>query len=80
MIVPGHGWIGDAADVGYYRDMLMIVRDRVQSMIDKGMTLAQVKAAKPTMDYDPLFGRQRGATAQFVEAVFRSLSDRRGRP
>ena len=39
MIVPGHGWISDAADVGYYRDMLMIIRDRIQAMIDKGMTL-----------------------------------------
>jgi cyclase len=73
MIVPGHGWISDAADVGYYRDMLMIVRDRIQGMVDKGMTLAQVKAAKPTMDYDPLYGRQRGATARFVEAVYRSI-------
>ena len=53
MIVPGHGWISDAADVGYYRDMLMVIRDRIQAMIDKGMTLAQVKAAKPTMDFDP---------------------------
>jgi hypothetical protein len=73
MIVPGHGWISDAADVGYYRDMLMIVRDRIQGMVDKGMTLAQVKAAKPTMDYDPLYGRQRGATTRFVEAVYRSI-------
>ena len=38
MIIPGHGWISDAADVGYYRDMVMIIRDRVQAMIDKGMT------------------------------------------
>jgi cyclase len=76
MIVPGHGWIGDAGDVGYYRDMLMIVRDRIRKMIDNGMTLAQVKTAKPTMDYDPLYGRQRGATARFVEAVYRSLKER----
>jgi cyclase len=52
------------------------VRDRIQKMIDNGMTPAQVKAAKPTMDYDPLFGRQRGATARFVEAVYRSLKER----
>jgi glyoxylase-like metal-dependent hydrolase (beta-lactamase superfamily II) len=73
MVVPGHGRLADSADVGYYRDMLMIVRDRIQGMVDKGMTLAQVKAAKPTMDYDPLYGRQRGATARFVEAVYRSI-------
>ena len=73
MIIPGHGWISDASDVGYYRDMLMVIRDRVQDMIKKGMTLEQLKAAKPTMDYDPEYGRQPGATAKFVEAVYRSL-------
>ena len=74
LIVPGHGWISDAADVGYYRDMLMIIRDRVQALIDTGMTLAQVKAAKPTMDYDPEYGREPGVTSRFVDAVYRSLA------
>jgi glyoxylase-like metal-dependent hydrolase (beta-lactamase superfamily II) len=73
MIVPGHGWISDSGDVGYYRDMLMIVRDRIQNMIDRGMSLDQVRAAKPTMDYDPLYGRQPKGTARFVEAVYESL-------
>ncbi len=77
MVIPGHGWLGDAADLGYYRDMLVIIRDRVQSMVDKKMTLAQVKAAKPTMDYDPEFGRQPGVTNQFIEAVYRSLTEQR---
>jgi glyoxylase-like metal-dependent hydrolase (beta-lactamase superfamily II) len=77
MIVPGHGWISDSADMGYYRDMLMIIRDRIQSMIDKGMTLEQVKAAKPTMDYDPEYGRQTGVTARFVEAVYGSLKQKK---
>ena len=77
MIVPGHGWISDAADVGYYRDMLMVIRDRIQAMIDKGMTLAQVKAAKPTMDFDPEYGREPGVTARFVEAVYRSLKEKK---
>jgi glyoxylase-like metal-dependent hydrolase (beta-lactamase superfamily II) len=76
MIVPGHGWMSDAADVGNYRDMLMVIRDRVQALIDKGMTLAQVKAAKPTMDFDPEYGREPGVTARFVEAVYRSLKDK----
>ncbi len=76
MIIPGHGWISDAGDLGYYRDMLMIVRDRIQNLIDKGMTLEEVKAAKPAMDYDPEYGRQPGATAHFVEAVYRSLKEK----
>lgn len=75
LIIPGHGWVSDASDLGYYRDMMMIIRDRIQDMIKKGMTLEQVKAAKPTMDYDPEFGRQPGATAKFVEAVYRSLKN-----
>ena len=54
LIVPGHGRLCDSADVAYYRDMVTIVRDRVQDMVKKGMTLDQVKAAKATRDYDPL--------------------------
>ena len=75
MIVPGHGWISDSGDVGYYRDMLMIIRDRIRSLVGKGMSLQQVKAARPTMDYDPEYGRQPGATAHFVEAVYASLKN-----
>jgi len=75
LVVPAHGRICDVADVGLYRDMMIVIRDRVRDMIKRGMTLAQVKAAKPTMDYDPLFGREPGATAKFVEAVYRSLKE-----
>ena len=78
MIIPGHGRISDAADVGYYRDMLIIIRDRIQNLIDQGMTLEQVNAAKPTLDYDPLYGREPGVTARFVEAVYRSLKQTGG--
>ena len=76
MIVPGHGRIADSADVAYYRDMVTIIRDRVQSMIKKGMTLEQVKSAKPTADYDPRYGATAGpwTTDMFVEAVYRSLA------
>ena len=75
MVVPGHGRIGDSADVAYYRDMVTIIRDRVQDLIKKGMTLEQVKAAAPTSDYDGRFGASTGrwTTSQFIEAVYRSL-------
>ena len=76
MVVPGHGRIGDSADVAYYRDMVTIIRDRIQDMIKKGMTLDQVKAAKPTVDYDGRFGATSGrwTTNQFIEAAYRSLA------
>jgi glyoxylase-like metal-dependent hydrolase (beta-lactamase superfamily II) len=78
LIVPGHGRISDSADVAYYRDMTTIVRDRIQDMIKKGMTLEQVKAAKPTADYDPRYGATTGfwTTDMFVEAVYKSLSSK----
>jgi glyoxylase-like metal-dependent hydrolase (beta-lactamase superfamily II) len=73
-VIPGHGHLCDEADVVEYRDMATIVRDRVQEMVKKGMTLAQVKDAKPTLDYDPLYGQANGATDRFVEQVYKSLS------
>lgn len=76
LIIPGHGRISDSADVAYYRDMATIIRDRVQDMIRRGMTVEQVKAARPTLDYDGLYDDSSGAwtSDMFVEAVYRSLS------
>jgi cyclase len=76
MIVPGHGRVCDAADLATYQQMVTIVRDRLQDMIKRGLTLEQVKAAKPTRDYDPIYGRTTGTwtTEMFVEAAYRSLT------
>lgn len=77
MVVSGHGRIADEADVVEYRDMLTIIRDRIQHMIDNGMSLEAVKEAQPTFDYDPRYGADSGfwTTEQFVEAAYRSLAD-----
>ena len=74
-VIPGHGRIVDEAEVVDYRDMVTIIRDRVQDMIRKGMTLDQVRAARPTMEYDERWSGQSGATtaAAFVENVYQSL-------
>ena len=78
LVIPGHGRISDSADVAYYRDMVTIIRDRIQSMMKKGMTLEQVKAAKPTADYDPRYGSTTGpwTTEMFIEAVYTTLGPR----
>ena len=75
LVIPGHGRLSDSADVAYYRDMVTIIRDRVQAMIAKGMTLDQVKAARPTADYEPRYGASSGSwtTDMFVEAVYVTL-------
>jgi glyoxylase-like metal-dependent hydrolase (beta-lactamase superfamily II) len=74
-IVPGYGRLSDMADVGYYRDMVTIIRDRIRDMKKKGMTLEQVKAARPTRDYDGRWGSTGGSwtTDMFVEAVYRTV-------
>jgi glyoxylase-like metal-dependent hydrolase (beta-lactamase superfamily II) len=73
-IIPGHGRLCDEAEVVEYRDMVTIVRDRVRDLIGKGMTLDQVKTARPSRDYDSEYGGAGNAAPDtFVEAVFRSL-------
>ncbi len=76
LVIPGHGRLCDVADVAFYQEMVTIIRDRVQDLINKGMTLEQVKSAKPTQDYDPRYGSTTGfwTTDKFVEAVYKSLS------
>ncbi len=77
LMVPGHGRLIDSADVAYYRDMLTIIRDRVEDLIKKGRTLDQVKAANVSGDYDTEYGSTTGpwTTANFIEAVYKTLSN-----
>ena len=74
IVVPGHGRLIDTADVAYYRDMVTIMRDRVRELRTRGMTLEQIKAARPTRDYDGRYGKNpRWTPAQFVEAIHKTL-------
>ncbi|HEX5432495.1 MAG TPA: MBL fold metallo-hydrolase, partial [Bryobacteraceae bacterium] len=74
-IVPGHGRLCDIGDVANYRNMVSLMRDRIADLKKKGMTLEQVKAARPTRDFDGLYGSTTGpwTTDMFVEAVYKSL-------
>lgn len=75
-IIPGHGRICDRYDIAIYRDMLTIIRDRIQDLVKKGKTLEQVKTAKPTYDYDGEFGVETGPWTRdmFIEAVYDELN------
>ena len=76
MIVPGRGRLVDESDVVEYRDMVVIVRDRVKDGLEKGLTLQQVQAMAPTLGYDWQYGRSADAWtgADFVAVVYRDLS------
>jgi glyoxylase-like metal-dependent hydrolase (beta-lactamase superfamily II) len=76
LVIPGHGRISDEADVVEYRDMLTIVRDRIQDAIRQGRTLPQIQAAGLTRDFDPRYGTSSAqwTTAMLIEAAYESLS------
>ena len=80
-LVPGHGHVYDKLDLLEYRDAVTIVRDRVQDLIDEGKTLAQVKAANPTLGYRSQYGADSGAwtTDMFVEVIYNELSAKKGK-
>lgn len=75
MIIPAHGYLCNEFEVSEYKNMLIIIRDRIAAMIKQGATLEQVKAARPTADYDERFGSNSGpwTTDMFIGAVYNSL-------
>ena len=80
-LVPGHGHVYDKLDLLEYRDAVTIVRDRVQDLIGEGKTLAQVKAANPTLGYRSQYGTDSGSwtTDMFVEVIYNELSAKKGK-
>jgi glyoxylase-like metal-dependent hydrolase (beta-lactamase superfamily II) len=78
-IIPSRGRLSDTADVASYRNMLVMIRDRVQDLKKKGMNAAQVKAAHPTLDFDGRYGATTGpwTTDMFVDAVYRTLPEKK---
>jgi glyoxylase-like metal-dependent hydrolase (beta-lactamase superfamily II) len=75
LVVPGHGRLSDEQDVIEYRDMATIVRDRIREYVKREMTLDQIKAKKPTFDFDARYGNDSGfwTTAMFVETIYKEM-------
>lgn len=78
-IVPGHGRVYNRRDVVEYRDMVLTIRDIVQDMIERGMTLAQIKEASPAKAYEREYGAKTGpwTTSEFIEAVYQGLTEKK---
>jgi glyoxylase-like metal-dependent hydrolase (beta-lactamase superfamily II) len=78
-IIPAHGRVCEQAEVVEYRDMLTIIRDRVQDMIKKSMTLDQIQSASPAQGYERRFGADTGpwTTRNFIAAVYKSLTGKK---
>ena len=74
MVIPGHGRLCDQSEVTDYRDMLTIIRDRVQDLLRKGKTLEEVKASRPSRDYDRRYSTSAWTGDMLIEAIYKSLS------
>jgi glyoxylase-like metal-dependent hydrolase (beta-lactamase superfamily II) len=68
-VIPGHGGLSTKKDVIAYREMIATVSSRVEALVKQGKTLAEVRAAKPTADFDERWGKPRSGDA-FVEFVY----------
>jgi glyoxylase-like metal-dependent hydrolase (beta-lactamase superfamily II) len=79
LLVPGHGRVLDKIDLLEYRDMVTVIRDRIQDLIDQGKTLEQVKAANPTLSFRRRYGSDSGpwTTDKFVEVVYKELTQKK---
>jgi len=73
-VIPGHGRIADEADLVSYRDLALIVRDRVRASVERGLSLRQVQADRPSLDYDPRYNTEKWTSQMFIESVYRSLA------
>ncbi len=72
IIIPGHGPLADRARMIEIRDMLADARARVVALIDQGMSLAEIKAAKPLATLDPEWGQALIKGRAFVTIIYQS--------
>jgi glyoxylase-like metal-dependent hydrolase (beta-lactamase superfamily II) len=72
-IVPGHGAVGNKADLAKYRDMLATARDRVQKLKSAGKSVQESVAAKPFADLEPAWGQGLFNGDAFVQIVYLTL-------
>ncbi len=79
LIIPGRGPLCMHADVLNYRDMVTIIRDRVQAALEVGQSLEQVLATRPARGFEARYGSESGnwTTRHFIEAVYQSLKAER---
>jgi glyoxylase-like metal-dependent hydrolase (beta-lactamase superfamily II) len=72
-VIPGHGPIGDRADLRAFRDMLVTIRANVAALKQQGKSLDQIVAAKPSAAYDEKWGGFVIDPAFFTRLVYRGV-------
>jgi glyoxylase-like metal-dependent hydrolase (beta-lactamase superfamily II) len=57
VIVPGHGPVGNRAELAEFRDMLVAIRGNVAALKAKGLPLGDTIKARPTAAFDAKWGQ-----------------------
>ena len=73
IVIPGHGAVGDKADLILFRDVLVDIRDKVAALKRQGKPLPEVIAAKPSARYDAVWGNLFQNPSDFVALVYRGV-------
>ena len=72
-IIPGHGALSSRDDLRSYGDALRTMRDAVASMMERGMTLEQIQAARPIRAQAEAWGQNAAAESGFVATIHHGL-------
>jgi glyoxylase-like metal-dependent hydrolase (beta-lactamase superfamily II) len=76
IVIPGHGPVGNYADLVAFRDMLVAARGRIAALKAQGKSLAEVQAARPTATLDANWGRSIINGRLFTALVYRGVCNR----
>jgi glyoxylase-like metal-dependent hydrolase (beta-lactamase superfamily II) len=74
VVIPGHGAVGTRSDLAAYRDMLVAVGKRVRAAVERGASLDEVLASRPTAEFDERYGKGGASPERFVRILYRELS------
>ena len=76
-VVPGHGPVVDRAALVFHRDMAVTVRDRVAKALQEGKSASDIRASKPTAEFEAKVGGPPNFIGQFVDGLITELGARR---
>ena len=72
-IIPGHGPLGDRAQLQAYRDMLTTVYERLGGLKAKGKNIEEAVADKPLADLEERWGKGMFTGEKWVRLIYEGL-------
>jgi len=75
-VIPGHGALSDRENLVEYRDALRTMRNAVAALMEQGMSLEQIQAARPIRAQAAAWGQNEAAEESFVATIHLGLSGR----